>query len=82
MLNSNSFKIGLAMSIKKIQLDEFEQLLATEVNGILVYGGLRRTSLSKYNEIDVGDEHRIPLKPFLAILHVELNRIKLKSCGI
>ena len=32
--------------------------------------GLRRTSLSKYNEIVAGDELRIPLNPFLAILHV------------
>ena len=32
--------------------------------------GLRVTSLSRYNEIDAGDELRIPLKSFLAILHV------------
>jgi len=32
--------------------------------------GLRGTSLSKYNEIDAGDELHIPLKTFLAILLV------------
>jgi hypothetical protein len=32
--------------------------------------GLRTNILSIYNEIDAGDELRIPFKPFLAILHV------------
>jgi len=39
--------------------------------------GMRRISLSSYNEIDAGDELRRPQKPFLAILRVELN-----PCGI
>jgi hypothetical protein len=32
--------------------------------------GLRRTSLSADTELDAGDELRMPLKPFFAILHV------------
>jgi hypothetical protein len=38
--------------------------------GNMVRKGLRETSLSRYNEIDAGDELCIPLKSFLAILHV------------
>jgi hypothetical protein len=29
--------------------------------------GLRRTTLSRYNELDAGDKLRKPLKPLLAI---------------
>jgi len=32
--------------------------------------GMRAYQLSRCNEIDASDELRIPLKPFLAILHV------------
>ena len=38
--------------------------------GNMARKGLRRASLSRYNELNAGDELRIPLKPFLAILRV------------
>lgn len=38
--------------------------------GNMARKGLRRTSLSTDTELDAGDELRIPLKPFLAILRV------------
>jgi len=41
--------------------------------------GLRSTSLSRCNEIDAGDELRIPQKPFLAILRVTNSNFYLYS---
>jgi hypothetical protein len=38
--------------------------------GNMARKGFRRAALSRYNELDAGDELRIPPRPFLAILHV------------
>lgn len=37
--------------------------------------GFRRTALSRYTEIDAGNELRLPIKPFLAILSVGSNYV-------
>jgi hypothetical protein len=41
--------------------------------GNMARKGLRRTALSADTKLDAGDDLRIPLKPFWAILHVEPN---------
>jgi len=72
----------LQRASQRYDLDEFGAIVSygsqwyLSIWGIVGNGGniarkgLRRTSLSRYNEIDAGDDLCLPIKPFLAILHV------------
>ena len=71
-IKSSSSKLSYRKSsnLSSCEKTVFRRVMVAHNVGNMAWKGLRRTSLSRYNEIDAGDELRIPIMPFLAILRV------------